>query len=124
MRVPSQAALRRGELAWGARPDAVDRPRMRLLSFKPMVKGALRGFSTVELPIGLKLIDCPIFVGTSGASATLPSKPVVSRDGKRCRPDGRPQFAAILEWRDRQLSDRFSAAVVELVRAAHPDAFA
>jgi hypothetical protein len=39
------------------------RPCLRLVSWKPLNKGALRVFGTVELPIGLKLIDCPVFVG-------------------------------------------------------------
>jgi hypothetical protein len=95
---------------------------MRLVSGKPMAKGALRAFATVELPIRLKLIDCPVFVGSSGRWASLPSKPVLDRDGKQAKPNGRPQFATVLEWRNRALSDRFSAAVVALIRAAHPDA--
>lgn len=42
--------------------------------------------------------------------------------GRHARPGGKAQFAAVLEWRNRQLADRFSAAVVELIRAAHPNA--
>lgn len=34
--------------------DGENSSRMRLLSFKPLTKGALRGFATVELPIGLQ----------------------------------------------------------------------
>jgi hypothetical protein len=32
------------------------------------------------------------------------------------RVGGKRQYSLILEWRDRDLSDRFSAAVIELVR--------
>jgi hypothetical protein len=35
-----------------------DRPRMRLVSCKPVTKGNLRGFAIVELPIGLTIFDC------------------------------------------------------------------
>lgn len=44
-------------------PDAAiavgygDRPapqQLRLISWKPIVRGALRGFATIELPIGLR----------------------------------------------------------------------
>ena len=97
------------------------RPRMRLVSWKAVLKGSLRGFATVELPIGLKLIDCPVLVGPNGPWARLPYKPVLDREGKHAKPDGKPQFAAVLEWRNRGLADRFSAAVVALVHAAHPD---
>jgi hypothetical protein len=121
----SEAELRRGEAAaWGPRPgnEAAERPRLRLVSWKPASKGALRGFATVQLPIGLKLIDCPVLMGASGPWASLPSKPVLDRDGRHAKPGGKPQFATVLEWRSRELADRFSIAVVDLVRAAHPDA--
>jgi hypothetical protein len=93
-----------------------DRPRLRLVSWKPLNKGALRGFATVELPIGLKLIDCPVFVGDKGPFAALPAKPELDRDGKR-RTDvnGKAIYSPTVEWRERALGDRFSAAVVALV---------
>ena len=100
---------------------ALDRPRMQLISFRPISKGAPRGFVSIELPIGLVIEDCPVLVGNNGAWAALPSKPVLDREGRRARPDGKPQYAAIMKWRDRELQDRFSQAVIELVRAAHPD---
>jgi hypothetical protein len=49
-------------------------------------------------------------------------KPVLDRDGRQVKPDGKPQYAAVLKWRDRDLNDRFSTAVVELVRQDYPDA--
>jgi len=85
-----------------------------------MGKGVRPGFATVELPIGLKLIECPVIIGPKRPRASLPSKPVLDREVKHARPDGKPQFAPVLEWRDRALSDRFSTAVVALVCAAHP----
>ena len=60
---PTETQLSRAEsAAWGATLDAnparaAERPRMRLVSRKPMAKGSLCGLATVELPIGLKLID-------------------------------------------------------------------
>jgi hypothetical protein len=121
---PSAAELRRGEALWGRPAPAIapERPRMRLLSWKPLVKGPLRGFATLELPIGLKLIDCPVLVGPAGPWAGLPSKPLLDRDGRQKIDNGKRAFEPVLEWRDRALSDRFSAAVVALVLAAHPDA--
>jgi hypothetical protein len=55
--------------------------------------------------------------------ASLPAKPVLDRDGKHREEGGKKQYAAILGWRSRELSDAFSTKVVELVRATHPDAF-
>ena len=99
-----------------------EKSQMRLIGFKPLVKGSLRGFATVQLPIGLTIEDCPVLVGRNGAWAALPAKPVLDREGRQVKPDGKPQYVAILKWRDRDLSDRFSAAVVDLVRQHHPDA--
>jgi hypothetical protein len=95
---------------------------MRLISWKPLVKNSLRGFATIELPIGLKISDIPVLVSHGKAWASLPSKPQLDKDGQHKRDvNGKPAYAPILEWRDRDLSDRFSAAVVDLIRASHPD---
>ena len=64
---------------------AAQRPKMRLVLWKPIAKGSLRGFVTVELPIGLKLIDCAVFVATKGAWASLPAKPQLDKDNPRQR---------------------------------------
>jgi hypothetical protein len=129
-RAPSPGQLRRGALLWGSRPavsggpaPSPTKPGMRLISFRPLVKGSLRGFATVELPIGLKIADVPVLVSGGRAWASLPSKPQIDKDGQHKRDiNGKPAYTAILEWRDRALADRFSAAVVELVRAQYPDA--
>ena len=97
---------------------------MRLVSFRPMVKGALRGFATVELTIGLKIHDVAILVGRNGGAwANLPTKPQLDQDRRqKIGGDAKPAYSAILEWRDRDTANHFSAAVVALVSAQHPDA--
>jgi hypothetical protein len=82
----------------------------------------LRGFATVLLPSGLKLIDCPILVSNGKAWASLPSKPVPDGEGQhKLGLDSKPASVPVLEWRSRDLGDRFSTAVVELVRRTDPD---
>jgi hypothetical protein len=99
------------------------RPRLRLLSFKAIVKGSLRGFASVELPIGLRIADVPVCISNGKAWATLSSKPQIDSEGRHRRDvNGKPAYTAILEWRDKALRDRFSSAVVELVRAQYPGA--
>jgi hypothetical protein len=123
-RAAVEAELRRSERAtWGPRPEIRQaRPKIRLISWKPLVKNSLRGFATIELPIGLKVVDCPVLVSSGKAWASLPTKPVLDRDGKHLKPDGKPQYSAILEWKSRDLADRFSETVVELVLVEYPDA--
>jgi hypothetical protein len=125
---PSEGALRRGEAAtWGQRSDAeptraAERPRMRLVGWRLMRKGSLRGFATVELPIGLKIHDVPVLISSGKPWAALPSKPQIDKEGRhKTDVNGKAAYVLIFEWKDRDLSDRFSQAVVALVRAEYPD---
>jgi len=119
-RVAPEAATR---ATWGE-PPAQSRPHtIALVAWRPLVRGALRGFVTVELPIRLKLVDCPVLVSKGKAWASLPSKPVLDRDGRQETDfNGKPSYAAILEWRSRELSDRFSQVVITAIRQMYPGA--
>jgi hypothetical protein len=113
---PSQSALRRGEAAAWGRPEP---RRMRLISFKPIEKGSLCGFASIELPIGLLIDDIPVLVSNGKAWASLPAKPQLDQDGRHKRDvNGKLAYTAFLRWRDRDMAARFSAAIVELVREA------
>jgi hypothetical protein len=90
---------------------------MRLLSWRPFVKGSLRGFATVQLPIGLKIDEVPVFVGDKGGWANLPGKPILDADGRhKIDANSKPVHAALAEWRNHELADGFSHAVVAAVR--------
>jgi hypothetical protein len=99
-----------------------DRPRMVLESFKPMLKGALRGFASVRLPIGRVITDIPVCTSRGRTWASLPSKTILDREGRHLEENGKKRYAPFLSWPDRAAADRWSAAVVELVRRHHPDA--
>jgi hypothetical protein len=65
-----------------------------------------------------------VLVSNGKAWASLPSKPQLDMDGHPKRDaTGKLVYVSVLRWRDRELSDRFSNAVIALVRAAHPAAF-
>ena len=115
-RQPTPAQTRRGNNFLAPTPEAT-RPRIKLLSFKPLVKNSLRGFVTLELPNGLRLIDCPVLISNSRARISFPSRPLLHQ--KRDI-NGKPAYASVVQWRDRGLSDRFSDATIELIRTAHP----
>jgi hypothetical protein len=121
-RLPTQAELRRAEQLWGQpspeiRP-ASDTRRLQLVEFKPVVKNSLRGFATVTFS-GLEIADVSVHAKNGRAWASLPSKPQLDAQGQHRRdPNGKPLYSAILKWRSRDLADRFSGAVVELLREA------
>lgn len=94
---------------------------MVLESFRPVVKGSLRGFATVRLPIGLTISDIPVCASHGKVWASLPSKPTLDRDGRHIAEGGKKKYAPILQWNDRVTTDRWSAAVVDLVRQQHPE---
>lgn len=120
--------LRAGEQLWGRdlvpRPRQPERPKMRLLAWRRVGAGSFVGAADIELPIGLRLYGVSILRGSSGPWAALPTAPQIDRGTRRQRAgaDGRPIYARVAEWRTRDLAARWSAAVIELVRAAHPDA--
>ena len=104
---------------WGDRPPR----RMRLISWRPVRSGKLLGFASVELGIGLRLFELPVFAGTNGPWAALPRKARLDREKRqRLGANGSPEFEPVAEWKDRASADAFSAAVISAIRAAHPDA--
>src|SRR4051794_17696828 len=98
---------------------------IRLLGFKVIGKSGLAGFASVELDIGLRLFDLPVFSnGQSGPLVALPRKPSLDRERhQRVGGDGKPVFEPVAEWKDRDTSNAFSSAIVALISAAHPEAF-
>jgi hypothetical protein len=99
-----------------------DRPRMRLVSSKPVTKGNLRGFATVELPIGLTIFDCRVLVGNNAPWAVLPLKSVLDSEERHVKSDGhKGQYAPVLQWRNKDLANRFSDTLVALALEEYPD---
>src|SRR5262245_57231143 len=98
-------------------------PRMRLLGFKAIVRNSLRGFAELELPNGLRLIDCPVLASNGTVWVSLPSKPMLDQTGQQKRDiNGKPAYVPVVQWRDRNLANRFSDAAIDLIRQAHPGA--
>ena len=98
--------------------------RLRLMSFKPMRKGQLLGFCTIELPPGLILSDLPVLIGNNGRPwVALPGKPVLDEAGRAKRDiNGKIEYQPIGKWTSRPLSDQFSARLVGLIDEQYPGA--
>lgn len=95
--------------------------RLVLRDFRAFTKNTLRGFATVELPSGIVIHDASVHTKNGKSWVAMPAAPQTNNGTVRMV-DGKPQYKKILEWKDRDLSDRFSEAVVEAVLAAHPSA--
>jgi hypothetical protein len=125
MRAATRGPARRAANAtWGDPvPPAAERPRMKLLSFKPHVKNTLRGFVDLELGIGLQIPECSLHVKNGRAWVGVPVKPMVDADGRHMvGQTGKKLYRPVLAWRDKRLSDAFDKAVIKLVLEKHPGA--
>jgi hypothetical protein len=82
----------------------------------------LRGFAEIELPSGMILSDVAVHVASNGrAWASPPSRPQIDRDGQHMvGKEGKKLYQPIITFRDRDIGDRFSRAVLDAVAAAHP----
>ncbi len=102
------------------------KPTLTIEKFRPVVKNTLRGFVDVHLPFGgaaLVIKDISIHRKGDRAWCGLPAKPKITPDGAAMKgEDGRIAYVNVLEWSSREMSDRFSTKVIELVEAAHPGA--
>lgn len=95
---------------------------MRLVGWRPLRQGKVYGFAEVELPIGLRIAEIPVLLGSEGPWAALPGKPELERDGRTVRldADGKVVYRDLLVWRSRKLREAFSDRVVALVRSSYP----
>ena len=74
-----------------------------LLAWKPMDRNTLKGFATVRLGCSLSITDVAVHSANGKRWASLPSKPVVDREGIIKKTDaGKTQYVPLLTWLDRQ----------------------
>jgi hypothetical protein len=98
-------------------------PQFKITAFKSIRAGALIGFVDVTLPSGMILHRCSIFTKDDKAWASPPSKQVISRDGTIQRTaDGKTRYEPTVSFKDRWTQERWSTAVIEALRAEHPEA--
>jgi hypothetical protein len=91
--------------------------------FKPINAGAMRGFVDAHLPSGMILHRCSVFAKGDKVWAAPPSKQVIGRDGTVQRTaDGKARYEATVSFTDRATQEKWSAAVIEALSLAYPDA--
>ena len=96
---------------------------VKVREFKQLRKGSLLGFARIEMPSGMILHDVTILTGEHGPWASPPSKPMIGRDGVAIKDAaGKTRYSPLIEFASREARERFSTAVIEAMRAAHPEA--
>jgi hypothetical protein len=99
---------------------------VQFVEFKPMHKNTLRGFASIKIPsIGLTIKDITLHEKNGKRWASLPSRPMINRDGRAVTDEsGKIQYAPLLSFESRSTADEFSKAVIDAVEQFEPDAFA
>jgi hypothetical protein len=92
--------------------------------WRPLRKNSLLAFYKPEFPSGLVIADVTIPISERGPWASPPSKPMISRDGVVLKDEaGKIRYSPFIEFTSREIPNRWSNAVTQAKRAAHPEAF-
>jgi|SRR5579875_2621000 len=95
----------------------------KVTDWKPINRGSLIGFCTVTMPSGIVLRDVAIIQSDTSLWASPPAKPMVDKDGYVVEDNaGKRRYVPIVEFTTKQVRDRWSAAVIDALRAAYPGA--
>jgi hypothetical protein len=94
--------------------------------FRPLRRNTLRGFATVHVDeLKLTLHDVAIHEHSNGSRwVSLPAKPVLDSGGVAKRnTDGKIEYAKLLSFDSRGVSDAFTAAVIAALLERDAKAF-
>jgi hypothetical protein len=93
--------------------------------FTPVLRNTLRGFARVRVPSGTIFHDVTIHQKDDAVWASPASKPMIGRDGTAIKDEaGKITYAPVVTFSSREIRDRWSSAVIEALRASHPEALA
>jgi hypothetical protein len=83
-----------------------------------------RGETWVQTPSGLILGYLPIFVKSGKVRCGHIGRPALDHTGQNLRrkPDGKPEWQAVVTFVDEQTRVRFNRQVLEALTATYPDA--
>ena len=97
---------------------APDRPRMRLLEWQKIGKGALIGKAKIVLPIGLEISDIAVFEKAGRRWAQFPAEPMRDAEGQPITDEnGKVKYRSSIRWATRELQERFSETLIALIEA-------
>jgi hypothetical protein len=100
-------------------PDT-DRPRLLVLDWTRIDKGALLGKARIRRTCQLEIADVAIFEKDDRRWAQLPAEMMRDMTGQPLKDErGKAKYRSSLKWATRELQDGFSEAVIAAIEAEH-----
>lgn len=86
---------------------------MRIIDYRDINKGSVKGAFSIELPTGMIIKDCLHFQSGERQWVNLPSKPVMDKEGKpKIGDNGKPMYAKIINFVTKDAYTDFQNAVM------------
>lgn len=106
-----------GDDRLGLTPNAMKAKAIRAANWRPREQNTLQGFVDLYMPSGLTLHDCSYHCRNNTRWIGFPAWPQLDREGRvRTNPkNGRPSYAAVVTFDDREAHDRFQAAALAAI---------
>jgi hypothetical protein len=97
---------------------------IEITEFRPLVRGALRGFVTLRVPEwGIRIHDCTVCVSGDAAWVSPPGRSSVDSGGTALRgDDGKIKYAQTVSFDSRERRSSFSDAAIAALLAKFPRA--
>jgi len=85
----------------------------------------MRGFISVKPPSDMVVNDLKLMIGPGGRYwIAMPSVRQVDKDGQPKRDTkGKPLYSPIIEFVDRESSEKFQRLILDALRREHPEVF-
>ena len=97
---------------------------VKILDWRPLPKNSLLGFAKIEFPSGMVIADVTVLTSERGPWALPLSRPMLNRDGVVIKDEaGKIRYSPFIEFTSKEIRNRWSDAVIQAMRAAHPEVF-
>jgi hypothetical protein len=98
-------------------------PPARCLDWRPLRKGSLLGFATVQFGSGQVVHDIPVHQAGSRSWANPPGKPWVGSDDRVVRDEkGKVKYAPVISFSNHGVQRHWSDQVLRALREAYTNA--
>ena len=93
--------------------------------FAPLSRNSLLGFARVRTPSGMVFHEVGVYRKNGSFWASPASKPRIGRDGVQMKDSAsKPIYTPFVTFSSKDIRDRWSNAVIDAMRVAHPEVLA